>query len=691
LRLKQMTGEGRGITLLLAKIYADQMAAEKESPSGDEKAKTIPDLMLRYLNELNRNIGDEDNRTVQRDCKAVAWECLRASYRPGTAERAAAIAALKSGEDEGQAAEARLDYLVHRLRVVQVSGAAEDRIRFGLDPLAEYLASLQFIEESRGSGTHQKWKSFLRKANEMQGAPETIRSFLLAMRDCCLARSEEANIPAFVIEDLNERLGLAEEMTRAGIAPLVEALRNKSAEIRQSAVKQLGERGRVAVQALCGALRDEDAKVRREAAGGLMRIVGLGDNSGFPISRLIDALADADAEVRWMAAVALGTIGTSAAEAISPLLKVLKSDGEWRPRRDAAAALARISNESAVVPALVEALNDGDTNVATAAAAALGEIGPPARVAVPSLMRAYRDFAPAFRGTVARALGKSGLADPEVIQTLSESLTPSGKGECVAECTALGDLGPAAESVVPVLIKAMENPDLCTAAAKALGQIGRPVTDVVPALIARLGDDRRNVRRTVAESLGRIGPAASDASERLVAAANSDEDGIVRVHAAESLMTMGCDPKLSIAILCECLSSGDGAARKLAGKSLGKPGYEGEQSVLALAAALKDSEFFVRAAAAESLGRMGPTAAAAVPHLVAAFQDDWQPSQQQLGEARFGDGPIYDHVRVLCAIALGKMGPLARNAIPALKDTNNRQKAVRQAAREAVTLIEHSP
>ena len=39
-----------------------------------ENATRITDLMLRYLNELNRNTGVEDNRTVQRDSKAIAWE-----------------------------------------------------------------------------------------------------------------------------------------------------------------------------------------------------------------------------------------------------------------------------------------------------------------------------------------------------------------------------------------------------------------------------------------------------------------------------------------------------------------------------------------------------------------------------------------------------------------------------------------
>jgi HEAT repeat protein len=303
-QLARMAGE-RDITVLLAKLYADQMVAAKESPDADELPKTIPDLMLRYLSELNRNGGVEENRVVHHDCKIIAWECLRPTYRPGLAERAAVMEALKGDGEDEQSVKARLDYLINRLRLIRVTGSAEDHIRFVLDPLAEYLAGLQVVEENQGRGRQQKWEAFLRRADEAPGAPEAIRSFLLAVRDCCLARSEELNIPAFVVEELGKRAGLAEEMARAGIAPLIEALGNKTPEIRQTAVKRLGGKGRAAIPALCGALRDEDVRVRREAVGSLMRIVQIGDSTGLPVPGLIGALADADAEVRWMAAATL--------------------------------------------------------------------------------------------------------------------------------------------------------------------------------------------------------------------------------------------------------------------------------------------------------------------------------------------------------------------------------------------------
>jgi HEAT repeat protein len=57
-QLSRMAGE-RDIAVLLAKLYADQMVAAKEAQDADELPKSIADLMLRDLSELNRNVGGE--------------------------------------------------------------------------------------------------------------------------------------------------------------------------------------------------------------------------------------------------------------------------------------------------------------------------------------------------------------------------------------------------------------------------------------------------------------------------------------------------------------------------------------------------------------------------------------------------------------------------------------------------------
>ncbi|HAJ61412.1 MAG TPA: PBS lyase [Cyanobacteria bacterium UBA8543] len=222
-RLSAMVG-ARNITVLLAKLYAEQLIVAKDStvlgvgvqglaPLPDN----IPDLMLSYLNELNRSVtGDKfddspdgdsvqdsfASRTVQQDAKAIAWECLKQTYLPTTAKREDAIAALG-----GDNAEARLKYLEDRLRLIQTIGPALDQIRFSLDPLAEYLAALQLLENY---GKNQgQWRKFLAQAAAIPGAPTAIQGFLLAVRDCCLAKGEQAKVPSFVPQELEKQAGLA--------------------------------------------------------------------------------------------------------------------------------------------------------------------------------------------------------------------------------------------------------------------------------------------------------------------------------------------------------------------------------------------------------------------------------------------------------------------------------------------------
>lgn len=81
-RLRRMAGE-RSITVLLARMYIDQMIREREG-AGGISPDSVPKLMLSYLNQLNLNIteGKRENAEVQRDAKRVAWTCLEQTYRP---------------------------------------------------------------------------------------------------------------------------------------------------------------------------------------------------------------------------------------------------------------------------------------------------------------------------------------------------------------------------------------------------------------------------------------------------------------------------------------------------------------------------------------------------------------------------------------------------------------------------------
>ena len=204
-RLSALASQGN-ITVLLAKLYADQMISAKEGKTREDLPDNIPDLMIHYLNQLNYSVADNklDNRTVHRDAKIVAWECLQQTYRPATARRDHIIVAL--GEND---AEKRLNYMEKRLCIIQTVSPDETQIRFSLDPLAEYLAALHLLESY--SNNEKLWLDFLKNANKQQGTPGSIKGFLVAVTTCCLNKRSVANIPNFLINELTRQTGLDRE------------------------------------------------------------------------------------------------------------------------------------------------------------------------------------------------------------------------------------------------------------------------------------------------------------------------------------------------------------------------------------------------------------------------------------------------------------------------------------------------
>ncbi len=196
--LSQLFGE-RDITALIAKMYAEQMIASKEQPSGFDSPHNLPDLMLGYVTNINEGVRADrrDSPTVLRAGKIIAWSCLKKTYQPSTARRDDVLKALKKEAD----GEAILEYLEERLQLIQIAGAGKDSVRFSLDPLSEYLASLYVIEIY--GGRVSRWQEIIDKLKSQPGAPETIEGFLMALLDCCKHHGEMHGVPELVIDELN--------------------------------------------------------------------------------------------------------------------------------------------------------------------------------------------------------------------------------------------------------------------------------------------------------------------------------------------------------------------------------------------------------------------------------------------------------------------------------------------------------
>jgi HEAT repeat protein len=205
-RIAELVGD-RETTVLLVKLYADQLILSKGGTNDDVLPDNIPDLMLCYLNNINASVPDDvrrDPKSVHRDAQAVAWACIERTFRPGHASIEDEIVPVLQAVESDAVTDAaeRLRYLEKRLSLVETLEPGY-KARFILDPLTEYLAGLHLV--SIFANDDSAWRRFIIDAQAKTTEEGTIGGFLLAIRDCCLNRELGARVPEFVVPEL-ERL-----------------------------------------------------------------------------------------------------------------------------------------------------------------------------------------------------------------------------------------------------------------------------------------------------------------------------------------------------------------------------------------------------------------------------------------------------------------------------------------------------
>ncbi|WP_332974654.1 MULTISPECIES: HEAT repeat domain-containing protein [unclassified Microcoleus] len=200
--LEEIRIQGRSTTVLFAKLYADVLVAKMEGNKTGKLPENIPDLMLSYLNELNRDMVENKltDITVHEDAKLLAWECLKLTYRPTSTKIEDAINALSAFNS--QDVERRFNYLQEKLHLIQTNVPSKENIRFVLDPVAEYLAGLHLVDIY--GEDESKWRDFIIDA-DFQNSPEAIKGFMLAVRDCYLAKIPGARDTNFLPKEIAAR------------------------------------------------------------------------------------------------------------------------------------------------------------------------------------------------------------------------------------------------------------------------------------------------------------------------------------------------------------------------------------------------------------------------------------------------------------------------------------------------------
>lgn len=341
---------------------------------------------------------------------------------------------------------------------------------------------------------------------------------------------------------------------------LVEALGDDDIYVRlhaASTLSQVGPYGKEAVPTLIECLENEDSW--QGMAIDILGDIGSEASDALPYLVEITRLVDTNPALASHAVYAIGYIGQDAEELEEYILPFLRSD-RYDNTRAAINALRRLGSKSPVfVNFLIEELVDNN-GYSSYYLQILGDIGPPAADAIPVikaifedsnadswlqykaietlarigtgreiadiLMHYADDYPRPVRCMAIKSLGKLRPTPDGLVDTLMDMLPKEPDREIRKSiCIALGDIGPEAKEVVPIL---MENvlPKLRGShpgmwAVEALGNIGPDAEDATPILIESLEYTYRyalvysdNWHQDFIETvfvLGDIGPGAIDA------------------------------------------------------------------------------------------------------------------------------------------------------------------------------------
>ena len=210
-------------------------------------------------------------------------------------------------------------------------------------------------------------------------------------------------------------------------------------------------------------------------------------------------------------------------------------------------------------------------------------------------------------------------------------------------------------------------------AARTLAKLGPQAAVVVPDLIAQMqrlkGDELEPLQEAVIETLGAIGSAAKPALPTLatVSGRTTDIDQAVKQTTKQLLAS---DDTRDVKALIEQTTSRDVGLRLRAVKTLGGLKADAAPAVPALTLALADGDGDVRRAAVAAIRLIQPQAKPS-KELVAAITADLKDPD--------------DGVRLNAVRTLGKFGPAAAAALPALEPLlTDPDKDVRRAAAEAM-------
>jgi len=368
--------------------------------------------------------------------------------------------------------------------------------------------------------------------------------------------------------------GVLGERAKEAVPLLAKMLAHTDAKLRARSVValvQLGPEGKGAMEALRGAVKDDNPLVAFWATVAVARL----DPQPDAVAAVAGYLDDRDPEIRRSAAEVLGRLG-EAGKAGSVRLTGALTGPDESLRLSAAAALWQLTGEPAALNAAVALLDSPNPRLRESAALELGAtFGKGAKPAVAALLKRLFDPFAAVRSSTAEALGRIGPAAADAAPALLAVLAGDEPGFVQsAACEALGLVHPAdKDAAVTVLKKKLVHPDALVRvhAALALWLIAEDRAGEKEAERA-LGNRMYQVRITAAEALWRIKQDARAVPLLVRVLVGSNLDGMEgdneRYMAVRALGRIGPPGKAAVEELKKLLTLSDPALAATAAGAL---------------------------------------------------------------------------------------------------------------------------
>jgi HEAT repeat protein len=217
---------------------------------------------------------------------------------------------------------------------------------------------------------------------------------------------------AGLMVSLNIEVDLAEPVLLDGLKEKDESLKVQSAY----ALAQRGLQVDAVLPIFIAGLKHENAGIRRQSAEALVRY---GPKARKAAPDLLTALDDADNSVRAQVLEALRQVGEEPRTLLPAMIKILRRKND--PLHDAAAQVVMQAGPEAVGEIVTALKQEDAAPVRQACLQTLATIGPPAKDAVPELIKALSDPAARNRLNAARALGNIGPDAKDAVDALTQA------------------------------------------------------------------------------------------------------------------------------------------------------------------------------------------------------------------------------------------------------------------------------